>query len=81
MARKITMPVYDDETYCKQGYIVEYKLSAEETWIRQTPNTLYTPVVIENLLDDVDYDVRIARICCDGTISDWDTWTNITTTP
>lgn len=79
MARKITIPIDDDDDQCKQGYIVQYKLSAETSYQQVFPDPLYGPVVLENLADDSTYNIRIKRKCCNGTISDWTSVTVDTT--
>lgn len=79
MARKVTIPIDDDDDQCKSGYIVEYKLSADTDYQRIFPDPLYAPIIVENLADDSEYNFRIKRKCCNGTISDWSTVTVDTT--
>lgn len=64
MARKITIPITDHETYCNTGYTITYKPEGETLWA-STP-WFIPPVELTNLLDDTLYTVRIARNCCDG---------------
>lgn len=68
--RKVTIPVDDHETECNEGYIVEYKLTGEVDYTRQYPDPITEPIVITNLLDDSEYDIRITRKCCNGSESD-----------
>lgn len=51
---------------CTQYYIVEYKPSFQENWLRLLPNPMDSPFTINNLLDDTEYNLRISRVCCDG---------------
>lgn len=64
MARKITIPITDHETYCNTGYTVSYKLDGEELW--NTQPWYVPPVELSGLLDDTTYNVTIVRNCCDG---------------
>jgi hypothetical protein len=76
---KILIPITDDGTECNEGYIVEYKLTSDTDYTRVFPDQLGTPVEITGLLDDVSYDVRVTRKCCNGTLSDPTIDTVITT--
>lgn len=71
--RKATIPIDDFNDHCSEGFIVEYKLAGEVDYTRLFPDPLITPVVITNLADDMTYDVRIKRKCCDGQQSNWTT--------
>lgn len=79
MARKITIPIDDDDDQCKSGYIVEYKLDSESNYQRLFPDPLFGPVILENLLDDSNYNIRVKRKCCNGSFSDWTSVTVDTT--
>lgn len=79
MPRIIYIVVADEEDTCNEGYIVEYKLDTDVEWTTLTPNPQGSPIEIPNLDDDVLYNVRYRRICCDGTISEYEE-VNITTT-
>lgn len=79
MARVIYIVVDDEDTICNEGYLVEYKLDTDVDWTRLTPDPSGSPIAIPNLEDDVLYNVRYKRYCCDGTISDY-AEVNITTT-
>lgn len=71
MARTVTIPIDDEAGKCIESYTVLYKLIGDEPW---TPAPLtpypFSPIVLENLLDDAEYDVRIIRNCCGGLTSD-----------
>lgn len=77
--RTLYVPIDDDGDECSQGYEVQYKLAADITWTDLLPNPTTTPIVIPGLDDDVAYNVRVRRLCCDGTISDY-TQIDVTTT-
>lgn len=66
MARKITIPITDHGTpgVCSVYYSVEYQLNGDTGWTETT--TYEPPVVLNNLLDDAEYNIRITRQCCDG---------------
>lgn len=70
--RTLYIPIDDDDSVCSQGYNVQYKLAVDIDWIDWTPNPTESPIVITGLEDDTAYNVRIRRLCCDGTISDWE---------
>jgi hypothetical protein len=78
--RLISIPITDDGTECNEGYIVEYKLTADSDYTRVFPDQIGTPVVITGLLDDVSYDVRVTRKCCNGSYSA-PTLSTVITTP
>lgn len=67
--RKVTIPVTDDGSECNQGYIAEYKLTADSEYTRQFPDPITAPIVIVGLNDDAEYDIRITRKCCNGSFS------------
>jgi hypothetical protein len=69
--RTLTIPIDDDGTECSQGYQVQYKLAAIPDWTDWLPNPTASPIIITGLEDDVAYNVRYRRLCCDGTISDY----------
>lgn len=77
--RKATIPIDDSADVCNDGYIVEYKQAAVTDYTRLLPDPFGTPVIIQNLADDMEYDVRIKRKCCNGDISAWTTITIDTT--
>jgi hypothetical protein len=70
MSKKITIPITDHETegVCSIYYRTEYKLTTEGGY-HLLPDVYTPPVVINNLVDDTEYDVRITRFCCDGSQS------------
>lgn len=77
--RKATLPIDDDADVCNTGYIVEYKLTGDVDYTRLYPDPMGDTVLLQNLDDDVTYDVRIKRKCCNGDTSAWATLTLDTT--
>lgn len=77
--RTLTIIIDDDDIVCSQGYQVQYKLAADVNYIDWLPNPIASPIVITGLSDDVAYNVKVTRLCCDGTISD-PTIIDVTTT-
>jgi hypothetical protein len=77
--RKATIPIEDIADNCSEGYIVEYKISTEPDYTRLLPDPFVSPVLIQNLQDDTEYNVRIKRKCCNGDVSAWTTITIDTT--
>jgi hypothetical protein len=73
--RKATIPIDDYSDHCTEGFVVEYKLTGATDYIRLFPDPLSTPIVLTNLNDDAEYNVRVKRKCCDTQQS---AWTNIT---
>lgn len=69
MARKITIPITDHGAsgICSTGYIVEYRNSGAVNWT--TAEFAATPIELSNLIDDVEYEIRVKRVCCDGLVS------------
>lgn len=67
--RTLYIPIDDFDTVCSQGYQVQYKLAGDPTYT-DWPEALTSPIVITGLEDDVAYNVKITRLCCDGTVSD-----------
>lgn len=58
---------------CTMYYIVEYRIAGTGGWNRVTPNPISPTVTINNLNDGLIYDLRVARVCCNGAQSDWET--------
>lgn len=71
----VASPVPDDE--CTFYYIVEYKLSGDTGYT--SFNTSDNPIVIQPLVSDSSYDVRVTRVCCNG-ISSGTATTTVDTT-
>ena len=69
--RTPTIPIYDYIDHCAEGFVVEYKLTGATDYTRVFPDPITTPIVLTNLQDDSDYDVRIKRKCCDALQSSW----------
>lgn len=89
MARKVYIPITDhnDGSTCTAKYSVRYRLTSGGGWtvLADQYGTLYgSPaawvVEIDNLADDVEYEVGITRTCCAGTVSD-EALITFTTTP
>lgn len=65
MANKtITVPLTDHDANCTTSYLVEWKLSTDANYVNNTQFS--SQIVIENVLDNSMYDVRITRNCCNG---------------
>lgn len=77
--RTLVIPITDDGTVCNIGYIAEYQFTGAVDWTTVTPNPTESPIVITGLEDDTAYSVRITRLCCDGTESDYSSF-DVTTT-
>lgn len=58
-----------DGSVCATSYGIEIKKSSDMFW-QPLENQLSLPIVVENLQDSTDYNVRITRNCCNGTVSD-----------
>lgn len=56
---------------CTSYFIVEYKLTGTDEWVRVLPMPTDYPLHINNLNENFDYDYRIAPICCDGSQGTW----------
>lgn len=78
MARQVTIPITDHNTgdVCTGFYGIRIKLSSDANWTvlpnqygTQTGSPLIWAVILDNLVDDVDYDYEITRHCCEGTNS------------
>jgi len=80
MARKLIIPITDEETACSNGYIVRYKPAASINWITLDGLQQVTPIIvtssplvieyelyINGLSDSTLYDIGVTRVCCDGT--------------
>ncbi len=82
--RTASIPITDHDTgspmICTNYYTVEYKPTGTSGWFTVSPNPIESPVLIEGLMDDISYDLRVTRMCCNGAIST-PTITTFTTTP
>ena len=78
--RTLTIIIDDNDEVCSQGYQVQYKLATDINYTNWTPNPTTSPIVITGLEDDTAYNVKVTRLCCDGTISD-PTILDVDTTP
>lgn len=82
MAKRITIPITDHNTggVCTQYYQVEYKINGEAGY--SFSQTMFaSPIVLDNMLENTIYDVRITRVCCDNVSSTPATFTVDTTPP
>lgn len=70
MAKRITIPITDHNTsgVCTQYYQVEYKMNGEVGY-SFSQMMFASPIVLDNMLENTIYDVRITRICCDNVTS------------
>jgi|GEM_PF-3382193 len=75
-----SIPITDDGSVCNQGYVVRYKLGTDPSFTTLFPNPTESPIVINGLIDDEEYDLEVQRICCDGQLSTV-TSTSFTATP
>ena len=64
----ITARIYLSDSDCVAYYAVSYKLQSEAGYI-ELPNQFTSPIVVSNLTDDTNYDIRIIKHCCDGSVS------------
>lgn len=64
MARQITIPITDTPD-CVAYYLVEYKLAGSDGY-EFSQQYFDTPIVLDNLLDNTEYEIRITRYCCNG---------------
>lgn len=70
MARRITIPIanHGEEGICTWEYLVEYKIEGAAGYTFS--QMMYdSPIVLDNLLDDTLYDLRITRYCCNSVSS------------
>lgn len=87
MAARIKIPVNDHDDVCATHYLVEYKQDTEPSY-SSLQNQIAVEdgsppqwvLIVENLVEDVLYDIRVTRYCCDGTVST-PTTTTVLTTP
>ncbi len=89
MARKVWIPVNDQNTgdVCTAFYTIRIRLTADGGWTslpdqfgELVDSPAYYAIVLENLDDDVEYQVGVTRHCCEGTQSD-EVFSTFTTTP
>lgn len=70
-AKQIIIPITDHADQCSLYYLVEWKLTTasgynqEKQFLTETENN----IIIDDVLDNTEYDVRITRYCCNGGIS------------
>ena len=67
MPYKTSIPITDSE--CATSFGVEIKKASDIVW-QPLDDQFAIPIVIENLLDSTDYNVRITRRCCNGVNAD-----------
>lgn len=91
MAASLAIPVSDHSLECSIYYLVEYKLAGDPAYTStgfQTATAVEegSPLVtnyylyVHNLIENVDYDLRTTRYCCDGNVST-PTTSTVNTTP
>lgn len=72
MPKKVTIPIDFPspitDAECTSSYLVEYKLSSAVSYVSEIQVNPYE-VVINNLLDNETYNIRITRNCCGGLVS------------
>lgn len=80
---KATIPITDHDTgspmICTQYYIVEYRPTGVSGWSTASPNITAPPIVLEDLVDNISYDLKVTRVCCNGAKSTPTTTTFIAT--
>lgn len=67
MPFRTTINITDSE--CATSFGVEIKKASDTVW-QPLDDQFAIPIVIENLLDSTDYNVRITRRCCNGVYAD-----------
>lgn len=79
----VSIPITDHDTgspmICTQYYVVKYRLVGTPGWTSLLPNPFESPIVINGLGDDLNYEYSIQRVCCNGSSSDAATGTFLTT--
>jgi hypothetical protein len=63
---KVTIPITDeaDAGSCTQAYKVRYHRTGFDVWTQVLPNPIASPIVIEHVQTDTEYEVEIIRVCC-----------------
>lgn len=67
MPYKTSINITDSE--CATSFGVEVKKASDTIW-QPLDDQFAIPIVIDNLLDSTDYNVRITRRCCNGVYAD-----------
>lgn len=67
MPYKTSINITDSE--CATSFGVEIKKASDTVW-QPLDDQFSVPIVIENMMDSTDYNVRITRRCCNGVYAD-----------
>lgn len=67
MPYKTSINITDSE--CATSFGVEIKKASDTVW-QPLDDQFAIPIVVENLMDSTDYNVRITRRCCNGVNAD-----------
>lgn len=67
MPYKTSINITDSE--CATSFGVEVKKASDTIW-QPLDDQFAMPIVVENLMDSTDYNVRITRRCCNGVNAD-----------
>lgn len=67
MPYKTSINITDSE--CATSFGVEIKKASDTVW-QPLDDQFAMPIVVENLMDSTDYNVRITRRCCNGVNAD-----------
>lgn len=68
MSRSVEIPITNDGVGCVAYYEVAYRVTGAANYTVMEPQ-VDSPIVINNLADDTEYDYKITRVCCDNTRS------------
>lgn len=70
MAKRITIPDlnFNDGSTCTSYYAIRIKRIDAINW-SVLLNQFSSPIIIDNLEEDVEYNIEITRYCCEGTNS------------
>jgi len=80
MARNVSIPITDhnDGDSCTTQYNLRLRLTSTDAWQALAPQ-YDSPIVLDNLNDDVEYQLGVTRVCCDANPSA-ETFITFTTT-
>lgn len=74
MPATVYIPLEDSSGDCVQYYITEYK-AASDPGYSTAPQQFASPIMIAGLIEGVEYEIRITKVCCNGQLG-----TPVTTT-
>lgn len=71
-AKKVSIPITDHNAdgVCTIRYKVRYKSNLDTGYTQLNPDPVDSPVEIFGIPADLILDVRVARFCCNGLLSD-----------